>query len=63
MPTQNVHAHIQVFTIVWQCTQYCHVTILFPNTLSALWFGGFGLSLSASSLLQGSSFVVGIVET
>lgn len=54
---------MQIFTIVWQHTQYWHVTLLFPSTLSViLWFEAFWL-VFASALLQASSFVVGIVET
>lgn len=54
---------MQIFTIVQQHTQYWHVTLLFPSTLSViLWFEAFWL-VFASALLQASSFVVGIVET
>lgn len=37
-----MHVRIQIFTIVWQHTQYWHVTMQFPSTLSPIsWFGVF----------------------
>lgn len=63
MSTQNVHAQIEVFRIVWQCTQILTCDKIVSQDALSLVVWGFQFVFDCQFSAAGFNFVVGIVET